>query len=151
MCERDRKAGISCPYFSVSYTDVHELHFYHDRWSTDPEHLPATAIIVSNQPAHVTLLEPIVTPAMPSGPGSNTGFTLTVRGRLDNALEGEYDPALSPETTTIAQLNPGVTDGLKGMKTRVELIAAGTEVPVQVRLGPSGGLYCERWPTQFAG
>jgi len=133
MCEHDRKAGMSCPYFTVLSSDVHELHYYHDRWNTDPNRLPATAVIISNQPAHVTLLEPVIA-TMPSGP--NTGFTLTVRGRLDNALDGEYSGGLNPTTGTISVIAPEVTEGLKGS---VELLPAGIEVPITVTLGPLGG------------
>lgn len=135
LCERDRRASppLSCPYFTVNYSDVNQLHFYHDRWITDPTRLPATAVLVSNQPAHVTLLEPVIAPAMP---GSGFGFSVTVRGRLDNALEGEYSPGLNPTTRNSSAINPAASAGLGG---RVELIPAGTEIPVTVRLSAAGG------------
>jgi hypothetical protein len=136
LCERDRRASppLSCPYFTVNYSDVNQLHFYHDRWITDPTRLPATAVLVSNQPAHVTLLEPVIAPAMPSS--GVFGFSITVRGRLDNALEGEYSPGLNPTTRNSSAINPAASEGLGG---RVELIPAGTEIPVTVKLSAAGG------------
>lgn len=137
LCERDRRASpplTDCPYFTVNYSDVNELHFYHDRWDTDPTRLPATAVLVSNQPVHVTLLEPVIAPAMPSS--GTFGFSITVRGRLDNALEGEYSPGLNPSTRTASVVSPTAGEGLGG---RVELIPAGTEVPITVTLAAAGG------------
>ena len=136
LCERDRQASppLSCPYFTVNSSDVTRLHFYNDRWITDPARLPATAMLVSNQPAHVTLLEPVIAPAMPSSGAS--GFSITVRGRLDNALEGEYSAGLNPTTTNIGVISPAASEGLAG---RVELIPAGTEIPVTVRLSAAAG------------
>ena len=136
LCERDRQASppLSCPYFTVNYSDVNRLHFYNDRWVTDPNRLPATAMLVSNQPAHVTLLEPVIAPAMPSSGAS--GFSITVRGRLDNGLEGEYIPGLNPSTITSSIINPAASEGLGG---RVESIPAGTEIPVTVRLSAAAG------------
>jgi hypothetical protein len=137
LCERDRLASpplTSCPYFTVAYSDVNHLHFYHDRWDTDPTRLGATSVVVSNQPAHVTLLEPVIVPVMPDS--RSPGFRITVRGRLENALEGEYSSGLNPSTRAASVLNPTVGEGLAG---RVELIPAGTEVSVMARLSAHSG------------
>ncbi len=59
-----------------------------------------------------------------------------MRGRLDNALEGEYSPGLNPSTRTASVVSPTAGEGLGG---RVELIPAGTEVPITVTLAAAGG------------
>jgi len=115
----------ACPSFTVRYSDVDQLRFHHDRFSTDPAQLPATATIVTDQPARFVLLEPLIAPAMPTYPG----FTTKVRARLDTALVGEYAPGLNPSTTNVSVLDPKASVGLSG---RVILIPAGTEFQVDV-------------------
>ncbi len=133
LCDRDRKASMtSCPYFTVSSGDVHELQFYHDRWSTDPDHLPATAVVVSGQPA--------TSPARAGDRADDAEGGLRIHAHRARALgqcaRWRVQRGLNPSTTRISAIAPEVTEGLKG---RVELIPAGTEVSVFVRLVPLNG------------
>lgn len=128
LCATARKASPqapACPTFRVAFSDVSELHFYHDRFSTDPERLPATARIITNQPAHFTTLEALVAPAMPTF----AGFKMKIRARLDTPIEGEYAPGLNPSTTNVSSLDAKAGAGLGG---RVILIPAGTEFQIDV-------------------
>jgi hypothetical protein len=152
LCIQDNKGSAheqNCPHFTVNYADVYQLKFYRDRWDTDPHSLPAAAVIIPGQATHVKLLEPIVVPPActgapadkpqsnclpPDGPGS--GFSSTVRGRLENSLEGEYASNLNPTTAGVAAFKPSILDGLSG---HVILVPAGTEVPVGVKLSWSPG------------
>lgn len=135
LCGSARKASPqapACPTFTITYSDVDQLHFYHDRFSTDPERLPATATIVTNQPAHFTTLEPLVVPAMPT----YAGFTAKIRARLDTPIEGQYAPGLNPSTTSVSSLDARAGAGLSG---HLILIPAGTEFQIDATFnGPNG-------------
>ncbi len=134
LCADARKASPqapACPAFTVNYADVNQLRFYHDRFSTDPAHLPATATIVGNQPAHFTTLEALVTPAMPS----YAGFKTTIRARLDTPIEGQYAPGLNPSTANVGTLDSRASAGLGGS---IMLIPAGTEFKIEATFnGPN--------------
>jgi hypothetical protein len=135
MCARDTGNAAACTYSDVSYMDVDELHFWHDRFNVDPTKLSAGALLVQGQAAHVTLLEPIVAP-----PGTATGgpFGVSVRARLDNALVAQADPANSGSATLqqALTLDPQLGNGLKG---RFEAIPAGTEIVIQASVAPRAG------------
>ena len=134
LCATARRASPqapACPTFTVSSADVNELHFYHDRFSTDPEHLPATATVVTNQPAHFTTLEPLIAPSMPTFPG----FKARIRARLDTPIEGQYAPGLNPTTANVSTLDRSASAGLGG---RVILIPAGAELEIDATFtGPN--------------
>ena len=136
MCSQDHPGSpMACPYSDVSYMDVNELHFWHDRFNVDPTKLTADAMLVVGQAVHVALLEPIVAPP---GTAPGAAFTVTVRGRLGNALAGEADavhsrnPALQNALTLDPQLNVGV-------QGRFEAIPAGTEVGIEASIAPRAG------------
>ncbi|HEX5048307.1 MAG TPA: hypothetical protein VFX89_14405, partial [Gammaproteobacteria bacterium] len=136
MCVKDNPGKpLACTYSDVSYMDVNELHFWNDRWNVDPTKLTADATLVTGQAAHVTLLQPLVAPP---GTAPGAAFTVTVRGRLGNALAGDADPIRSnnPTLQNALRLDQQLTVGVKG---RFEAIPAGTEVPVEATVAPRAG------------
>jgi hypothetical protein len=136
LCTQDHPGSpTDCTYSDVSYMDVNALHFWNDRFNVDPTKLTADATLAVGQAAHVALLEPIVAPP---GTAPGAAFTVTVRGRLGNALAGQADPVHSrnPTLQNALTLDPQLTIGVQG---RFEAIPAGTEVGIEATVAPRAG------------